>query len=1170
MELFVEMFNLFVLLTNSCEDIPIKTKRNDFINKLINCNKSRFFLHLFLLLCFLIISFSQVRLVYPASLDHIIIDWTYVSDKHSNVGVCQLVGFHLTWSINGSNVQGATVFINSKPYEIENNGFVFCMDSKAEVGKKEWSIDKIIYANNQIPFEYIVEKPFCIFDKVLINLENSTKRISIGARANITYTARYAYDNAPFNGQIILNNSIISYSTVGHHGYTVDEIIDDNYGLTLFESNCVEVIWDSVKITLNAIKTRIAVGSKADIHCYAHYKYDNSYLDGDIIFNDTVHKQEVGKYCFSVASIQDDKYNVSHFSSNNVQIIFDEIIIRLEVDDNRINIGEKANISRTAKYAYDSKPFTGRVTLNDIILTYNKVGRHEYSVRSIFDPIFHLNSFSSNSVGVIWDRVKIELKTEDERINVGEEAKIWWEGVYEYDESDFREFGKVTLNSSQFQRTTIGSINYEVSDIVDDRYGLTNFTYNTLTLIWDRVNINLGFSQNRTQVSTKTNPNINGVYEYDETVFKGTVQLNDTLMKKALGRYTYTVASICDQKYGITNFVSNAASCTFDKIRTSKSFSSWIPGKIQLCINLLYESDNRPVENALLLINNKSPCYTGDGNYYLNISTWAPWLKIDGQLTYSGFVNDYFTNIYYCYGNIGIYVCLTIMSIFSSLSVARKRKIKLIEMKILESLESGGATAFSELSKKFDYSSSVISKITKKALEKGQISGVLTFDKARFISESELRLNTHLKDSSIDEIVRVIQKIKMPMTNSLDPRINSILSPIFRATTTLIDPDYPYIHSLDCEKLSLEGLSAPSLILIKPMKDTIFTKGVFRHECKGFNWSISKETIRQPSTFRHIHRLSKYLRCPGQGLLDLSRGYHRIGVHFDTPNIETHILKKETYAIEAYLKIQEKRFEVGKKILASTPRSILDFNPNLQPEEIISMAPSMFSDEERNRLNIINGVMIPKRPLQQMRNQREKGQAPTRKAGISYSYSKRKEPSFPERSIALVRDQQTKDFSTESDYLKISNQIIDKFINSKEALVEVQIANIDVYFLFNTIKENIRKRNIEHKITTDLLEKKIYLEKTDQISHRDNNNNRRHILHKIPAEMDSYKDTLILNEHLTEDSLALNTPIFVADIMFKGYCEDCGNFATLVYRNGLLLCSNCLYLRGLTEDKSNS
>jgi hypothetical protein len=79
---------------------------------------------------------------------------------------------------------------------------------------------------------------------------------------------------------------------------------------------------------------------------------------------------------------------------------------------------------------------------------------------------------------VIWDRVIITLATSSVP-TVGSNATITWSGYYEYDHTPFT--GKITLNDST-TKDVPGTYAYTVSSIADQKYGLTIFTSNTVSI----------------------------------------------------------------------------------------------------------------------------------------------------------------------------------------------------------------------------------------------------------------------------------------------------------------------------------------------------------------------------------------------------------------------------------------------------------------------------------------------------------------------------------------------------------------------------------------------------------------------------------------------------------------------------------------------------------------
>ena len=78
------------------------------------------------------------------------------------------------------------------------------------------------------------------FDRVDITLEMKTPEVAVGGSAEISTVARYASDNTPFEGTIILSKDLIQLEE-GTYSYTVVSIEDTAYGLTVFSSNTVEV-----------------------------------------------------------------------------------------------------------------------------------------------------------------------------------------------------------------------------------------------------------------------------------------------------------------------------------------------------------------------------------------------------------------------------------------------------------------------------------------------------------------------------------------------------------------------------------------------------------------------------------------------------------------------------------------------------------------------------------------------------------------------------------------------------------------------------------------------------------------------------------------------------------------------------------------------------------------
>ena len=321
-----------------------------------------------------------------------------------------------------------------------------------------------------------------IWDRVLLTLSVEDDRINVGSTASINVYGKYEYDSTPWNGHFVLNDSLTK-TEVGKYSYTVLSITDIKYGLSLFKSNVVSVVFDRISITLSVLDDRINIGETAYISAHGTYEYDGSAWHGTYTLNDTLIKTDVGKFWYEVSSVTDVEYGITVFESNSVCVIFDRVLITMSVSNERIDVGSEAEISVSGKYEYDSVSWVGSYTLNDTLRKSN-VGKYGFTIISITDPKYNITVFKCNSIYVIWDRVIITLTSTYERVNVASEAQISWKGKYEYDGKEF--LGNITLNE-ELKKFSVSIVFYKVVDILDPLYNLTAFTSNTVKVIFDKL-----------------------------------------------------------------------------------------------------------------------------------------------------------------------------------------------------------------------------------------------------------------------------------------------------------------------------------------------------------------------------------------------------------------------------------------------------------------------------------------------------------------------------------------------------------------------------------------------------------------------------------------------------------------------------------------------------------
>jgi len=470
------------------------------------------------------ITFPRLSRNFTITWTHIIFDSAYVSDDRADVGSVQCVGFHASWAHNNSDVVGGAIYVNGSAYVTNATGWITFNASSQLVGKQLWTVTGVS-CHGITKYEKAVADPHIIWDKVVFKISVADDRINAGETAGLRVSAHYAYDDAPFKGTYSLNDTLTK-DGVGKWWFKINSMTDPLYGLTTFETNEAYVIWDRVAVTLSINDDRINVGEPANITWTAIYEYDSTPFSGTVQLNDTTTKSTVGKFGFAVASITDNLYGLTAFTTNEVSCIWDRVDIKLSVPDSRVDVGRSANIQISAVYAFDGAAFTGTVNLNDTEVK-NVVGKYGYRAISISDSLYGLTAFTSNSIYVIFDKVTFTLSVADNRISIGDSARISVTAVYAYDNSPFQ--GSYSLNDT-LVKASVGRYGYKVSNITDEIYGLTAFDSNEVWVIFDKVYVvEGGVSDEPAEVGETVTVWFKTVYAYDGAPFdstQGTLYVN--------------------------------------------------------------------------------------------------------------------------------------------------------------------------------------------------------------------------------------------------------------------------------------------------------------------------------------------------------------------------------------------------------------------------------------------------------------------------------------------------------------------------------------------------------------------------------------------------------------------------------------------------------------------
>ena len=324
-----------------------------------------------------------------------------------DVGTTQTVDFQLRWAHDYSPVYSGNVLVSGLLAENKGDGWYGVAVTKEDVGSILLDVD---YASAEIRTsegeavikKFLTTKPpvNIIFDRVSVNLLPIRERFDVDSNAEIIYTAYYEYDHKEFRGSLILNQPL-RQSNVGKYTYTVVDIQDELYGLKKFVSNSLDIVFDKILVTLSTTTTRIDVGSNAEITIDARYAYDSEPLFGEVYLSEPLMHHQVGKYIYRASNVIDERYGLTVFESNEVEVIFDRIVITLTAPA-RAQVGRPVPIIYSAYYEYDGEKFSGEILLNRDTSS-PTIGKAEFYASGVIDYLYGLKSFSSNKVEVVFD-----------------------------------------------------------------------------------------------------------------------------------------------------------------------------------------------------------------------------------------------------------------------------------------------------------------------------------------------------------------------------------------------------------------------------------------------------------------------------------------------------------------------------------------------------------------------------------------------------------------------------------------------------------------------------------------------------------------------------------------------------------------------------------------------
>ena len=163
---------------------------------------------------------------------------------------------------------------------------------------------------------------------------------------------------------------------------------------------------------------------------------------------------------------------------------------------------------------------------------------------------------------------------------------------------------------------------------MDSSYGLTVFTSNSISVIFDKILITLSITSDRINVGDNATINWVGMYEYDASNFNGAITLNSTkTISETIGKRGYTVLSINDPTYGLTHYTSNVIFCIWDRIKIIEGGVTWYT----VWFNAVTEYDLEPIDvtKGTIYANGQTMIWSNDRNRW----EYTVWLPIEVRIT---------------------------------------------------------------------------------------------------------------------------------------------------------------------------------------------------------------------------------------------------------------------------------------------------------------------------------------------------------------------------------------------------------------------------------------------------------------------------------------------------------------------------------------------------------
>lgn len=213
---------------------------------------------------------------------------------------------------------------------------------------------------------------------------------------------------------------------------------------------------------------------------------------------------------------------------------------------------------------------------------------HTYADDGTYTVSFRVKDYFGEYSGYKYANVTVthviidQTFVSDDRCDVGSTQTVSLHAKWAHNYSDIVG-GSIYVNDTEYVTDGTGwiSLNPVYGTVGKRTWNVTAVNCTDITvyekavsdpyIIWDKVDVTINIADDRINVGNTATLSWTGTYEYDGSIFDGSIIYNDILTKNIVGKYGYKVALITDPVYGLAKFTTNEVYVIFDKVTVTLS-----------------------------------------------------------------------------------------------------------------------------------------------------------------------------------------------------------------------------------------------------------------------------------------------------------------------------------------------------------------------------------------------------------------------------------------------------------------------------------------------------------------------------------------------------------------------------------------------------------------------